>query len=153
MDNMDNLSRRRQAFFETTRRLLAQLINEGLSHATLEHVGPTKTCLNLHGPSLLGATNKYPYVQVNLDRTISQELHEARVDSIVQPCSLRPPVTLVDAEKKVEEWNPGVIFSFIRPWFADIANDDALSKISQELQNSAENQGMLSYSPKYKMVN
>ncbi|KAL5360778.1 IucC family-domain-containing protein [Aspergillus floccosus] len=140
--------RRSQAFFETTRRLLAQLINESLSHATVEHVGPTQTCLNLHSPSLFGAAKKYPHIQVNLDRTIYLERHEAGVDSIVQPCSLRPPVTLVDAEKKVEEWSPGVIFSFIRPWFADITSDDTLSKISQELQNSAENQGNLSVEQK-----
>lgn len=132
------LSRHDQASFETTKRLLAELVNEGLVDAKLENSTPTSShhlCLR----SLLGPQDA-TCVRVGLVADTVVERQDDRVISVVRPDTLQPPVSLGNAMN--QELDPGTIFKFLSPGFIDSTGEKVIAEeIIEELRNSARNQG------------
>ncbi|OQE80157.1 hypothetical protein PENNAL_c0047G00432 [Penicillium nalgiovense] len=133
---MTILSRHNRASFETTKRVLAEIVNEGLVHAKLEITtseGPQILCLlstlNPEGESL---------VKVAIKPGTIIEMRDDRVVSVVRPGSLQPPVILADTNH--EEFDPGTLFKVLSTSFGDVASGTVLDEIVRELRNSAANQ-------------
>lgn len=131
---MTVLSRHDQALFETTKRVLAEVVNEGLVGAKVEVTAP-------RGPSTLCllSPDDGSCVKVGLKPGTVIEMKEGRVVSVVRPASLQPPVIVGDTRN--QELDPGAIFGVLSAWFKDVANDTMFEAIVQELRNSARNQG------------
>lgn len=137
---MATISRRTRAFFETTRRLLAQLINEGLLHGTVDSSGPFQPVLRLSGPRPCSHGFER-YIQVSLVENGCSWTRGFQIQSLLSPSDLQQPVLLVDQDCQVEEICPGEVFYFIRPWLPDGSSEETLLEIAEELRNSARNQG------------
>lgn len=115
---MTILSRHNRASFETTKRVLAEIVNEGLAHAKLEITTseePQILCLlstlNPEGEGLVK-------VAIKPGNTI--EMRDDRVVSVVRPDSLQPPVILADTNH--EEFDPGTLFKVLSTSFGDVAS-------------------------------
>ncbi|KAJ5117453.1 hypothetical protein N7448_011085 [Penicillium atrosanguineum] len=133
---MTILSRHGQALFETTRRVLAEFVNEGLVDAKLEVSAPgisQSLCLR----SLLGLQDGH-WVKVGLKAGTAIETKDNRVISVIRPDTLQPPVILGDSLNEVLD--PGTIFKFLSPGFMDITSGTVIDEIANELRNSASNQ-------------
>lgn len=138
-------SRHERALFETTRRVLAEAVNEGLAYAKLEDTtpgGPQMLCLQSiqrpQGPSL---------VKVAVKAGTPIEIRGERVLSAVRPDSLQPPVIVADTGD--EELDPGLIFKSLSISLRDVASEGVLDEIGQELRNSADNQGEIATMTRY----
>lgn len=136
---MTILSGPNQASFETTKRVLAEIVNEGLVQAKLELTtpeGPHTLCLlstlNSEGGSL---------VKVAIKPGTIIEMRDDRVVSVVRPDSLQPPVIIADTN--YEEFDPGTLFKLLSTSFGDVASETVLDEIVRELRNSAANQGRI----------
>ncbi|KAI9929654.1 hypothetical protein MW887_001129 [Aspergillus wentii] len=129
---------RQHAFFETTKRLLAELVNEGLVQATVvdSKADAEQRCLKLK--SITTGDNKTITVRLRPGTIIETRLDQTI--GVVRPDSLQPPVVLRHDETETEELDPGYIFTFITSWLADEAESTTLEQIALELQNSARNQ-------------
>lgn len=130
-------SRHDQACFETTKRVLAEVVNEGLVYGKLEAAapgGPEMLCLQ----SLLSPQNG-DLIKVAVKAGTVIESRNSLVVSAVRPDSLQPPVINIDTGE--EELNPGTLFKFLSTSFSDVADEIVLDAIVQELRNSADNQG------------
>lgn len=135
--------RRKQALFETTKRLLSQIVNEGLASVTVEILESTRQQqLCLHDNET-PTTNSQParWVKVNLRPGTRLEVQSGRVISLVRPVSIEAPVILGDALFEREEWDPETVFLFMCPWFVHVAGETMLEQIACELRNTADNQG------------
>ncbi|KAE8422529.1 IucC family-domain-containing protein [Aspergillus pseudocaelatus] len=122
-----------QALFETTRRVLAEVVNEGLVGAKLE-----TTALGGAGTLCLLSPQDGTWVKVGVKPGTVIEMKEDRVISVVRPASLQPPVIV--GETGNQELDPGAIFGVLSASFKDVANETVLEAIIQELRNSARNQ-------------
>jgi hypothetical protein len=125
--------------FETTRRLLAALINEGLVHAVIKGAkNDFHRCLYLSRNDSSGE-NCSIVVQAAPGALI--EDRNGEVLPAVQPSMLCPPVMVkgLGVENKISD--PGDLFTLITPWFEDMASQQVLEEISRHLQNSGSNQG------------
>ncbi|KAI9368037.1 IucC family-domain-containing protein [Aspergillus egyptiacus] len=127
------LSRHDQALFETTKRVLAEVVNEGLVNARLEGSatdGQQILCiLNPKGDSS---------VKVALTPDTVLETRNGRVISVLRPDSLQPPVTISNASEEVLD--PGTLFKLLSTSFRDVASEGVIDEIVRELRNSAANQ-------------
>lgn len=141
---MTLLSYQDRASFETTKRLLAEVVNEGLVRATLKFSKfPNGTqqrfilCSN-HEP----LSKPQKWVEVGVRRGTYIGVQGDRVVSLLRAECLRPPV-LVGASTITarEELDPDVIWKFMIPWLVDEASEALLLKVGIELKNSSVNQG------------
>ncbi|OGM47726.1 hypothetical protein ABOM_004343 [Aspergillus bombycis] len=130
---MTVLSRHDQALFETTRRVLAEVVNEGLVNAKVEVTAPG-------GSQTLCLLNPQDgiWAKVGIKPGTVIEMKKNRVISVIRPASLQPPVVLGDTRH--QELDPGAIFRFLSASFKDVADETVLETIAQELRNSAKNQ-------------
>ncbi|KAL2816182.1 ferric iron reductase FhuF-like transporter-domain-containing protein [Aspergillus cavernicola] len=126
------------ARFETTRRLLSHLVNEGLCSAVLE---PAETedkrwlCMSPANADFVLSS------VVKVQCTIAASSDAARVTALVRPHQLRPPVLLQEGDKQPRsELDPGAIFQFVFPWFGEPELESMRDPIALELQNAAANQ-------------
>lgn len=136
------LTTRHRGCFETTKRLLAQLVNEGLVIATSLATDSEYRCqLIIHGSQECGAKDIWIKTNVRPDTFIDIEC--GRVLPILRPESLLPPVILGGraSEEEIEELDPSTIFRFIFPWLKHIADEALLETMADQLRNTAENQG------------
>lgn len=134
-------SRHDRALFETTRRLLAEIINEGLVDATIG--GSTDSpYLNLL-PRVDVKSDAAKWVRVAIKPGTALETKDDRVVAVVRPDSLQPPVVIGfhGKEEEREELEPGTLFQLLSPWMVEDASEDVLDDIAHELSNSARNQG------------
>ncbi|KAK6829130.1 hypothetical protein RU639_003328 [Aspergillus parasiticus] len=132
-ENMTALTRHDQALFETTRRVLAEVVNEGLVRAKVEVTaseGPGTLCLL--GPQDVS------WVKVGVTPGTVIEMKEDRVVSVIRPESLQPPVIVEETGN--QELDPGTIFAVLSALLKDVADETVLEAIVQELRNSATNQ-------------
>jgi hypothetical protein len=133
------------AAFETTKRLLAQIVNEGLVAASFLRIEFNNTTwLCLQSPESTNPKSNISQVRVSIcaDR-LPIITERGQVVSLVRPDSLRPPVIL-DYHTSFEssnEYDPGTIFEHLYAWFGKMAVIDLREKIVAELRNSAANQG------------
>ena len=137
---------RQRALFETTSRLLAAVVNEGLARGSVSRSEQGKDLgLRVHGCETskedlglsiwVGLAGDVPYDAVHL--TLISPLY---------PTDLKLPVLIMNAQstsaKERRELDPGVLFSIMYPWFG---NDKAIcARIEKELTDSARNQGQSS---------
>ncbi|KNG82968.1 hypothetical protein ANOM_008953 [Aspergillus nomiae NRRL 13137] len=122
-----------QALFETTRRVLAELVNEGLVDAKVEVTVPGGSQV-----LCLLSTQDDICIRVGIKPGTVIEMKEDHVISVVRPASLQPPVVLGDTGN--QELDPGAIFGLLSASFQDTADRTVLEAIAQELRNSAGNQ-------------
>lgn len=135
--------RHAQALFETTKRLLAEVVNEGLVDATIGESG-NKQYLYLHGRLRTATETDCKWVKVGLKEGTVLETRDGKVAAVVRPDSLQPPVAIGDGDgdgEGQEELDPGVLFRFLSPWLVENAEESVLDEIALELGNSARNQG------------
>lgn len=140
-DTMEILSKHNQALFETTKRLLSEIINEGLADATIEVSESEQQrhlCLYSRISSQYGSR-----VEVSIKPDTVIEMKEDRVVSVVRPDTLQPPVIIGDTRN--QELDPEILFRFMSPWLMDDASETVLEEMAQELRNSANNQGVTQY--------
>ncbi|GAB1201674.1 hypothetical protein APSETT445_000257 [Aspergillus pseudonomiae] len=133
---MTVLSRHDQGLFETTRRVLAELVNEGLVDAKVEVTVPGGSqvlCLLSPQDDIC--------VKVGIKPATVIEMREDHVISVVRPASLQPPVIIGDTGN--QELDPGAIFGLLSASFKNNADETVLGAIAQELRNSARNQAPL----------
>ncbi|EYE97444.1 uncharacterized protein EURHEDRAFT_513335 [Aspergillus ruber CBS 135680] len=134
-----NISKHNQALFETTKRLLAEVVNEGLVDAT---IGGSKYDQFLYLNSRLHAAgeNDRKWVKVSLQPGTVLETRDGKVACVVRPDSLQPPVVIGNGDAEEEELDPGVLFKNLSPWLVEDADEEILNEIALELGNSARNQ-------------
>ncbi|KAH7013789.1 ferric iron reductase FhuF-like transporter-domain-containing protein [Ilyonectria destructans] len=139
---MTVLSKADVAFFETTRRLLSHLVNEGLCLAFIEPAGTDRVqwlCMTTPKPDFGSTcTVKVHFIP---ERVVLGDA--GQITSLVRPHQLRPRVLLeCDGQPPRLELDAGVIFQSVYPWFGE-TNEDALivrDQIARELQNASANQ-------------
>jgi hypothetical protein len=129
------------AQFETSRRMIACLVNEGMVDASVDQSG----YLNLRQPKVSKDT-KGLTVRVGLTGDAAKEWLESASKPYLQPSELSVPV-IVRREKEgqaedVAETDPTVLFSLMSSWFAsENTGQEAIDTITRQLKSSAENQG------------
>ncbi len=140
---MTKKSRREEALFETTKRLLSHIVNEGLCFTSVEPI-------LLNNPRWLCLSSQKPSKKANLISRIRVKLAPntcAKLDHVasIRPDQLAPPVILEPGQqaslKSWAELDPGVIFENIFEWFGEDNEQSTRDLIKRELQNSAANQG------------
>ncbi|KAH6980825.1 ferric iron reductase FhuF-like transporter-domain-containing protein [Ilyonectria sp. MPI-CAGE-AT-0026] len=122
---MTVLSKTDVAFFETTRRLLSHLVNEGLCLAFIEPTAKDPVqwlCLTStqrdYGSTCMVKVHFIP------ERVVLGDA--GQITSLVRPHQLRPRVLLdCDDQPLRLELDPGVIFQSVYPWFGE-ANEGSL---------------------------
>ncbi|KAE8386171.1 IucC family-domain-containing protein [Aspergillus alliaceus] len=139
---MTVLSRYDQACFETTRRLLAEIINEGLATARVAITDSTRQLVITSNSEHLRKTPER-WVKIGLLQGAYIGLKDGKVVSLVRPENLTPPPMVFDDCTERPVLDPEVIFSFMRPWFLDEADDSLLREIGKELKNSSNNQALV----------
>ncbi len=116
---------------ETTKRLIAQLVNEGL--VTLSLLDGTATDQPGARARITGPANANTARRMILPVVDGFSLSKP----LVRPNDFGLPVTLCtdDGRESKEEDDPGSIFAFSTPWFR--CDDKTASSIIDELRNSA----------------
>jgi hypothetical protein len=149
---MAKKSRSAEALFETTRRLLSSLINEGLCNASIDEVSPDGRrwiCLLPENPSTQSSGDRMVKVIFSSSAPIKEDA--GRITSLVRPDQLSPPVifesVVANNATTWEELDPGIIFEALYPWFGKDHEKNAMHLVKRELQNSAANQGKMALSP------
>ncbi|KAL2811266.1 hypothetical protein BJX63DRAFT_444294 [Aspergillus granulosus] len=136
---MTALSKTEVARFETTRRLLSHLVNEGLCTAYLEPAEPDQLrWLRFISTEAECAADSMVKVRLLPGKLRWDE--SCRVASVLRPHQLKPPVLLLENGQSRSELDPGVIFRFVYPWFGESSEEDVKDAIAQELQNASANQ-------------
>ncbi|GFG26506.1 uncharacterized protein y4xN [Aspergillus udagawae] len=117
--------------FETTKRLLAQLVNEGFAVSTLIHQQ-----LIFHSAN----GDKELWIRAHCRPDTSIHTEGTRVLPPLRPECLQPPVLLGKGDSETEELEPGAIFRFILPWFTHNAEESILETMADQLRSTAEMQ-------------
>lgn len=137
------ISIRHQAQFETTRRLVSQLVNERLAPAALEKTSPTERSylciqspITYHGP----ASGRRLKISIKPETNIT--LKGGSVISWIRPQSLEPNLVLCDKSEEIFELSPRAVFLFILPWLENKTNSAALQRVQLELELAAMFQGI-----------
>ncbi len=129
------------ARFETTKRLIASLVNEGLVKATIERTDRgTQPCLSIRG--LEQVCSDIERVQILFRPNSALCRMSLEINHFLRPEDLLPPVKLFCKNgTQYEELDPGLVFHALYPWFQQYDKMSQKERITQELQNSAANQG------------
>lgn len=139
---MTFLSYHDRASFETTKRLLAELVNEGLVRATLKFSeGKQQQHLILYN-NQTSLSKSQKWVEVNVRRGTYVGMQDDKVVTLVRAENLQPPVTIVDGTAAGKgQLDPEAILNFMIPWLVIDASESLLIKVGRELKNSSINQG------------
>ncbi|KAL4888890.1 IucC family-domain-containing protein [Aspergillus ambiguus] len=129
---------RSKALFETTRRLLAQVVNEELVLAQLEGEKTNRYLRLLFRGNAGSKASTTIKVKIKPGTLINQK--HGSVTSLLRPENLELPVTLTERSGSREELNPSAIFRALSPGFGHNASPGLVDTIAEELQNSANNQ-------------
>lgn len=129
------------AQFETSRRMIACLVNEGMIHASVDQSG----YLNLHSPEV-SKNHEGLTVRVGLTGDAAREWLESTTKPYLQPSELSVPIMirreLEGQAEDVTETDPTVLFTLMSPWFtSEKTSQEAVGTIIRQLKSSAENQG------------
>lgn len=129
------------AQFETSRRMIACLVNEGMIDASVDQYG----YLTLRQPAV-PKDSKGLTVRVGLTGDAAREWLESTSKPYLQPSELSVPVMIRrehgSQAKDVAETDPTVLFRLMTPWFTSRnTSQEAVDTISRQLKSSAENQG------------
>ncbi|KAJ5887435.1 siderophore [Penicillium taxi] len=124
--------------FETTKRLLAQLVNEGFAIAILIHQ-------KIHFQK--SNDDKDIWIQVNLRHDTFIKTEGTQVLPPLRPECLQPPVFLGKGASETEELEPGAIFRFIISWFTHITEERVLETLADQLGDTARMQVLPAHIP------
>lgn len=156
------LSCTQAAEFETTRRLLACLINEGLVQTRIVSKSESEpvTWLQLQNLKETQPQPAGPRVCVATSSDAKLSWTEKPQGLFLQPDDLVPPVIIEygnaggdvegsEGSKKVVEFRPAKLFDLIATWFLDpeLIDSAVREQIGEELNSSARNQGLFCYLP------
>ncbi|PVH80546.1 hypothetical protein DL98DRAFT_588397 [Cadophora sp. DSE1049] len=129
--------------FETSKRVLAQLINEGLASGTFVTTN-SKTWLTLSSPSSLPGAQEQREVKVRIRPDAAAFLSAGRWQQVIRPEHLHQPIRLevtANGDKNPwEELDPRSIFGFVYPWLQHIDHLERKATVVKELRNSTANQ-------------
>lgn len=133
------------AQFETSRRMIACLVNEGMIDASVDQSG----YLNLRDPKA-SKDPKGLTVRVGLTGDAAREWLESDSKPYLQPSELSVPIMVRRGQdgqaKDVAETDPTVLFGLMSPWFSsENTSQEAVDTITRQLKSSAENQGTAYY--------
>ncbi|CAK96513.1 siderophore [Aspergillus niger] len=136
-DGTDTSLNRRQAQFETTKRVLASAVNDGLASATIEEsIGPDLV-LCVRDPAGVGES----YIKCGLRGSAYVEKNGAKITGFVRADDLLPPVLTQTGTGRIsEELDPGAICRIICLWQPEQFPSAAVETLVKEVQNSADNQ-------------
>ncbi|KAI3400067.1 hypothetical protein diail_4605 [Diaporthe ilicicola] len=128
------------AQFETSRRMIACLINEGMIEASVDQSG----YLTLRQPTV-SKDSKGLTVRVGLTGDAAREWLQSTSKPYLQPSELSVPIMIrreQDGQSKdVAETDPTVLFRLMTPWFTSgNTSQEAVDTIARQLKSSAENQ-------------
>lgn len=129
------------AQFETSRRMIACLVNEGMIGASVDQSG----YLNLHQITESKDSQSLT-IRVGLTGDAAREWLESTSKPYLQPSELSVPIMIrrdqAGHPKDVAETDPTVLFRLMTPWFSNKAtSQEAVDTIIRQLKSSAENQG------------
>jgi hypothetical protein len=141
---MTALPAKERAYFETTRRLLAEIVNEGLASATVTVCQSTEQQALILTDNFESPADSESWVKVSLLPNTNLGLKDGKVISLVRPANLQQPVTIASNSAEKESLDPEEIFEHICPWLSRDADAALLKVIGKELKNSRDNQGLLS---------
>lgn len=127
-----------QARAETTKRLLAQVVNEGLVSLCLSTKHQEDGILGCYLVPNLQDNHSSRRIQVIVNGVLKKQ-------GLWRPNDFHVPVLLFSSfphdDSGIEEDDPGSIFEFIAPWFA--CEEGTKGGIAAELRNSAAMSGIL----------
>ncbi|RDW72328.1 uncharacterized protein DSM5745_07500 [Aspergillus mulundensis] len=139
------MSRSRQdVIFETTKRLLAQAINDGLAAASIRSrsldSSSTERELYVQPPTPF-ATDCTIRLTCALSVDACVEVEQHRVAGFLRPDYLCPPLALIDkvTGNSIEEVHPGPVCQVIFLWHPGLPHE-VLTGLQRELQSSVDNQ-------------
>lgn len=142
---MELVTYREKASFETTKRLLAQLVNEGLLHADICIPKAAEGYL-LRLTSNRSAQISTGIVAVTVQCQSNAYLHveQNRILPILRPEYLEPPVLVeLSNGNAIRETDPAEIFRYLSTWLSSKSlGAAAVEQIADELSNTVSNQGM-----------
>ncbi|PYH31522.1 uncharacterized protein BO87DRAFT_122445 [Aspergillus neoniger CBS 115656] len=134
---IDTSLNRRRALFETTRRVLASAVNEGLASATIVRSIHPNLVLCLHDPAGIVET----WIKCGLRNSAYVENNDGRVTGFLRADDLLPPVLTQAVEGEVsEDLDPGAICRIICIWQPENFPSAAVDTLVKEVRNSADNQ-------------
>ncbi|KAL4876012.1 ferric iron reductase FhuF-like transporter-domain-containing protein [Aspergillus karnatakaensis] len=130
--------------FETTKRLLAQAINDGLATASIRtqslSASSTERHLYVQPPGVSG-TNCNIRIICTLGTDTYVEVKEGRVVGFLRPDYLCPPLVLIDKTTgySIEELHPTPVCRLIARWHNGV-HGESLASMLHELESSVEMQ-------------
>ncbi|GKZ64479.1 siderophore [Aspergillus niger] len=132
---------RRRALFETTKRVLASAINDGIACATLESCNCPSPLLCLRSPGGTMASDEDAWIKCGMRADAYVETDGGRVVGFVRADDLLGPVLTQNLNGEIsEELDPGVICGVICRWRSRQDESDAVEILVKEVRNSANNQ-------------
>lgn len=131
-----------RASFEVAKRLLCQILNEGLVSGTLEKVEYDELYLCLFSNSSV-AVKPEKCIRVGLQQSAQARVFTRSVNivSMVRPEMLQMPVILVDGTTERRELRSGPLFQFASSLFTEQVDATTLKEIALGLENSRANTG------------
>ncbi|GAQ47001.1 hypothetical protein ANI_1_524044 [Aspergillus niger] len=134
---IDTSLNRRQALFETTRRVLASAVNEGLASATIVGSIHPNLVLCLRDPAGIVES----WIKCGLRNSAYVENNDKKVTGFLRADDLLPPVLTQAVEGEVsEDLDPGAICRIICLWQPENFPSAAVDTLVKEVRNSADNQ-------------
>jgi hypothetical protein len=133
---------RERASFEVAKRLLCQILNEGLVSGTIETFKSEGQYLCLFSN---GCVTEKPEKRIRVRLQPSARagifMRCGRIVSLVRPEMLQMPVTLVDGPSEGRELRSGALFQFASSLFTEHVEATTLDEIALGLENSEANTG------------
>jgi hypothetical protein len=137
-------STRRRAHWETTKRVLAQAVNEGMAIGIMETSATSSLCLHAPNPEALAGYDG-AYIQVGIRVDAYVEMDGRRVIGFLRAEDLLKPVLIQSTTGEAsQELDPGVLCRIICSWQPELAERGGGEKLINEVQNATENQGKFS---------
>ncbi|OAA35706.1 Aerobactin siderophore biosynthesis, IucA/IucC [Beauveria brongniartii RCEF 3172] len=132
---------RRRAHWETTKRVLAQAVNEGLATGTIEtSASSTSLCLRAPDPKAIdGHDGTWIQCGIRADAYVEKDGRRA-VGFVRAEDLLNPVLTQSTTGEASEELDPGVLCRIICSWQPELAQPGGGEKLIKEVQNAADNQ-------------
>ncbi|GLA82127.1 siderophore [Aspergillus tubingensis] len=139
---------RRRALFETTKRVLASAINDGIACATLESCKSTSLLLCLRSPGGAMASDEDAWIMCGMRADAYTETDGGRVLGFVRADDLLEPVLSRNLNGEIsEELDPGVICRVICRWRSRQDEEHAVETLVKELTLSKLHRACLAQSP------
>ncbi|KAL3477387.1 IucC family-domain-containing protein [Aspergillus californicus] len=131
---------RRQALFETTKRVIASAVNDGLARATIEASPSSNLSLTLRSPQAT-TDDEDTWIKCGVRVDAYIEMDGTDVLGFIRADDLLPPVLhRCTTGEVLEQLDPGVICRVICLWRPEQYSSDAVQALVNEVRNSADNQ-------------